>query len=60
MNKFLSTLTVVCALCFTACAQKKTNMETSKVLVTYFSATGTTSKVARDIADVSGGDQSGT
>ena len=31
-------------------------METSKVLVTYFSATGTTAKVARDIADVSGGE----
>lgn len=56
MNKLLSTLTVVCALCFTACAQKKTNMETSKVLVTYFSATGTTAKVARNIADVSGGE----
>ena len=36
--------------------RKKTNMETSKVLVTYFSATGTTAKVARDIADVSGGE----
>ena len=31
-------------------------METSKVLVTYFSATGTTAKVARDIADVSEGE----
>lgn len=56
MNKFLLTLTVIFALCLTACAQKKTNMETSKVLVTYFSATGTTAKVARDIADVSGGE----
>ena len=43
---------------FAACAQNKgdSNMQNeNKPLVVYFSATGTTAKVARTIADVSGG-----
>lgn len=57
MNRFLVLLTAVCTACFSACAQdKKENMETAKVLVAYFSATGTTAKVAHEIAAVSKGD----
>lgn len=57
MNRFLLLLTAVCTACFSACAQdKKENMETAKVLVAYFSATGTTAKVAHEIASVSKGD----
>ena len=43
---------------FAACAQNKgdSNMQTeNKPLVVYFSATGTTAKAARTIAEVSGG-----
>lgn len=55
---------IICVLAglmvLTACAQKKNtemNKETiSKVLVTYFSATGTTKNVAEKIADITGGD----
>lgn len=45
------------AICFTACAQKKSAATTkkSKVLVAYFSATGTTKAVAEKIAAATGG-----
>ena len=43
MNKFLLTLAAVFAC--TACAQKKMNMETFPISVTYFSIIETTAKV---------------
>ena len=52
------TLAVVMTMSFAACAQDKgdSNMQTeNKPLVVYFSATGTTAKAARTIAEVSGG-----
>lgn len=50
---FLMSLTLVS---MTACAQKTTqDMKTSKTLVAYFSATGTTHKVAQQIAQATGG-----
>lgn len=56
MNKFLITAATVASICVTACAQKeeKTDMNTQQTLVAYFSATGTTARVAREIADVTG------
>lgn len=60
MNKILLSLAAALAICFTACAQKKEkqNMDSnsSKTLVAYFSATGTTAKAARSIADITGGE----
>ena len=59
MNKILLTLAAAMAICLTACAQnkEKRNMETTtpRTLVAYFSATGTTAKVARQIAGITGG-----
>ena len=58
MNKIILTLTAVMTLSFAACAQNKgeKSMQTeNKPLVVYFSATGTTAKAARTIADVTGG-----
>ncbi len=57
MNRISVLLTLVCMACFSAYAQnKKDNMKTAKFLVAYFSATGTTAKVAHEIAEVSKGD----
>lgn len=56
MKKFLFTISVM-VLALTACGQnsnKKTNGE-MKTLVAYFSATGTTESVAKDLAAVTGG-----
>ena len=58
MNKIILTLAAVMAMSFAACAQNKgeKSMQTeSKPLVVYFSATGTTAKAARMIAEVTGG-----
>lgn len=58
MNKIILTLAAVMTMSFAACAQNKgeKNMKTeNKPLVVYFSATGTTSKVARTIANVTAG-----
>lgn len=61
MNKMrtllLSALAVI-AVCLTACAQtgKKQSMKESKVLVVYFSATGTTKAAAQRLANVTGGE----
>ena len=58
MNKIILTLAAVMTMSFAACAQNKEekNMQTgNKPLVAYFSATGTTAKAARTIADVTGG-----
>ncbi len=42
--------------CFSVFAQKTDNMKATNVLVTYFSATGTTAKAAHRIAEASKGD----
>lgn len=42
-------------MCITMSAQKKEKTDGSKILVAYFSATGTTEKAARQVADVVGG-----
>ncbi|OUN79700.1 flavodoxin [Bacteroides sp. An51A] len=58
MNKIILTLTAVMTLSFAAYAQnkgEKSMQAENKLLVVYFSATGTTAKAARTIADVTGG-----
>ena len=58
MNKIILTLVAAMTMSFAACAQNKgdSNMQTeNKPLVVYFSATGTTAKAARTIAEVTGG-----
>lgn len=58
MNKIILTLAAVMTMSFTACAQNKgeKRMQTeNKPLVVYFSATGTTAKAARTIAEVTDG-----
>ena len=58
MNTIILTLTAVMILSFAACAQnkgEKSMLTENKPLVVYFSATGTTAKAARTIADVTGG-----
>ena len=52
MNRILITL-AACALTLTACGQN--NKKEMKTLVAYFSATGTTAAVAKDLAEVTGG-----
>ena len=57
MNKILVSLSVLCMACFSVSAQQKnSNMEKTNILVAYFSATGTTAKVAHRIAEISKGD----
>lgn len=60
MNKILLSIAAVLVICFTVCAQKKDKQNvsntSSKMLVAYFSATGTTVQVARNIADITGGE----
>ncbi len=58
MNKIMLTLAAVMTMSLAACAQDKgeKNMQSgNKPLVVYFSATGTTAKAARTIAEVTGG-----
>ena len=58
MNKIILALAAVMTISLAACAQNKgeKSMQTeNKALVVYFSATGTTAKAARTIADVTGG-----
>ena len=52
MNRILITLAAL-ALTLTACGQN--NKKEMKTLVAYFSATGTTEAVAKDLAEVTGG-----
>ena len=49
--KRILTIAAVCILALTACGQNKKNVKT---LVAYFSATGTTEAVAKDLAEVTG------
>lgn len=55
MKKFFFLLAVM-AVTLTACGQnnKKQNTPEMKTLVAYFSATGTTAAVAKDLAEVTG------
>ena len=58
MNKIILTLAAVMTMSLAACAQDEgeKNMQSgNKPLVVYFSATGTTAKAARTIAEVTGG-----
>ena len=58
MNKIILTLAAVMTMSLAACAQNKgeNNMQTdNKTLVVYFSATETTTKAARTIADITSG-----
>ncbi|OKZ02102.1 MAG: flavodoxin [Bacteroides sp. CAG:1060_57_27] len=58
MNRIMLTLAAAMTMSPAACAQDKgeKNMQTgNKALVVYFSATGTTAKAARTIAEVTGG-----
>ncbi len=57
MKKIVMMLTAVLAISLSACSQKKTEttME-QKVLVAYFSASGTTRGVAQQLAEVAGAD----
>ena len=58
MNKIMLTLAAVMTMSLAACAQNKGEKNTqteNKPLVVYFSATGTTAKAARTIAEVTGG-----
>lgn len=60
MYKFLSVWLSVVGLATAACAQQQQNMNgmqsDHKILVAYFSATGTTARVAETLADVTGGE----
>ena len=58
MNKIILSFAVIMAICFGACAQnkEKQNTDTKKILVAYFSATGTTAELARAVRDVTRGD----
>ena len=58
MNKIILTLAAVMTMSLAACAQDEgeQNMQSgNKPLVVYFSATGTTAKAARTIAEITGG-----
>lgn len=60
MYKFLSVWLSVVGMATAACAQQQQNMNgmqsDHKILVAYFSATGTTARVAETLADVTGGE----
>lgn len=60
MYRLLCTLLSVAGAASTACAQPKTDMNSQrsnhKILVAYFSATGTTARAAEKLADVTGGE----
>ncbi len=53
MKKIIMMLTALLAISLSACSQKKTETKMEqKVLVAYFSATGTTKAAARQLAEV--------
>lgn len=60
MYKIILVLLSIISMATTSCAQPKSDMNNNqpnhKILVTYFSATGTTAEVARKIADITGGE----
>ena len=61
MKKIISILLAALTLTATACTKQKTNMndnqpKSHKTLVAYFSATGTTARVAQQLAQTIGAD----
>ena len=56
IKRFAIMLTALLAVSLTACSQNKQAKGKGKVLVAYFSATGTTEGVARQLAEATGGD----
>ncbi len=57
MKKIIMLLTALLVVSLSACSQKKTETRMGqKVLVAYFSATGTTKAAARQLAEVAGAD----
>ena len=57
MKKIMMMLTALLAVSLSACSQKKTETKMDqKVLVAYFSATGTTKSIAQQLAEVAGAD----
>ena len=57
MKKLVLILTALMTISLSACSQKKTNQNMKqKVLVAYFSASGTTKGVAQQLAEVAGAD----
>ena len=57
MKKIMMMLTALLAVSFSACSQKKTETKMDqKVLVAYFSASGTTQEVAQQLAEAAGAD----
>ena len=57
MKKIMMMLAALLAVSLTACSQKQTEtMKEQKVLVAYFSATGTTKGAAQQLAEVAGAD----
>ena len=55
MKKIVMMLVALLTMSQSACSQKKESKEMTKVLVAYFSATGTTKGVAKQLAEVTGG-----
>ena len=55
MKKIVMMLAALLTISLSACAQKKKSKDMNKVLVAYFSATGTTKGVAKQLAEVTGG-----
>ena len=55
MKKIIMMMAALLMISLGACSQKKENKEMKKVLVAYFSATGTTKGVAQQLAEVTGG-----
>lgn len=57
MNRILLAIMAAVGISLTACAQKAENkgMDGAEILVAYFSATGTTERVAGEIAEATGG-----
>ena len=56
MKKLFLMLTALLTISLNACSQKKTDTNMKKVLVAYFSASGTTKGVAQQLAEVAGAD----
>ena len=56
MKKLALILTALLTISLSACSQKKTDTNMKKVLVAYFSASGTTEGVAQQLAEVAGAD----
>ena len=55
MKNILMMLVALLTMSQSACSQKKESKDMNKVLVAYFSATGTTKGVAQQLAEVTGG-----